>query len=676
MIGQGTGRRKYIRISTVLPVEFIVLDEQEKQLTPWLQGFTCDIGRGGIGLLINDLWQGFWNRFNYQDALLSLKINLPFRTKSISVKAKVVWSEQLKDEDFDRCVIGVEFIETEKKPAGKLLFKYAVYKKCLPFIVTGFLALLILMSIRLFCKTDALIKQNRRQVADYVKSLEHSSFLQDSLKDAQELQLRFQDKQSDLEKEITSLEEEVIHWQKDYMQLKEIKDKNEEASKEGRQLEEKINLLEKEIAVLKQENDVLKTKREHREDETIRIQEEVNALERERYAFSQDIIKGMFEWIKNRQDLISGVVLSYEGDRSLEKISFTYDQSLAVIVFLVFNDLKKAEKILDFYLGIVENDDNIYNAYYSHGAVAEYVVHSGPNAWIGIAALNYIKKTGNKKYFPIAETVDAFLTKMRDKEGGIRGGSNVGWYSTEHNLDAVAFYNLFYEVTGKKKYLDAAKTIEKWVSQYSYTDYSVPIKRGKGDSTVATDTYAWSITAFGPQALLAMNMNPDAILEFAIEHCEVEALFEYRGEEVKLKGFDFAKARNLARGGIVSGEWTAQMILAFEIMSDFYKNKNPDKQNEYITRAVFYFNELQKMLITSPSRIGREEPCLPYASKASVDTGHGWYTPEGNTTGSLSATAYFLIAYYGFNPLTGKYLDFSIKDFYEKKYSGFITDFN
>jgi hypothetical protein len=57
------------------------------------------------------------------------------------------------------------------------------------------------------------------------------------------------------------------------------------------------------------------------------------------------------------------------------------------------------------------------------------------------------------------------------------------------------------------------------------------------------------------------------------------------------------------------------------------------------------------MIISSPSPSGQGRGCLPYASSDFVDTGHGWMTPKGSSTGSVSGTAYTLFAYYGWNPL-------------------------
>ena len=73
------------------------------------------------------------------------------------------------------------------------------------------------------------------------------------------------------------------------------------------------------------------------------------------------------------------------------------------------------------------------------------------------------------------------------------------------------------------------------------------------------------------------------------------------------------------------------------------------------------------MIITSPSRAGKQDPSLPYASSAFIDTGHGWRTPKGSRTGSLASTAYFLLAYYGYNPLKAEYLSVSLKSLYDKE---------
>ncbi len=657
-------KRRYIRISTVLPVEFFIFDAKGDKTTPWLQGFTHDIGRGGICLLVNDLWRDFGNRLINQGAQLSLKVNLPFRPQALCVKAEVSWIKQQKLDDFSQYTVGLKFVSSDNKKAG-FLFKYVLIKKSAPFVTAGIVAILVYFSFSLFWRTNSLARKNRKLVNDYVNTLNKRSSLEEILEKEIGKSVFFKERQLDLETAITLLNEDVFSWQSKYDNLLKSQNNNAAVSKEAIEFKKKLSLLELELAGLKRENEFLKIKEKESKTVTLEIQEAVESLQKEEVKFSQEAIEGMYNWIKNRQDLRRGLVLSYEGDSNLESVCFTYDQALAAIVFLISGDKERAGRVLDFYLKNTKRTKGAYNTYFSQGGVFEYVLHSGPNAWIGLAALCYTKETGDKKYLPIAKKVGNFLLAMIDNEGGVRGGPDDPWYSTEHNLDVFSFFNLFYQVSGKKKYLKAARNIKEWISRYSYTHYGPPVKRGKGDATIATDTYAWSITAFGPEELFSLKMNPEAILGFAVEHCEVGVSFKRKKGEVKLRGFDFSKFKNTPRGGVVSGEWTSQMILAFEIMADYFKDKDPDKFKEYSKKASFYFNELQKMLIVSPSHVGREDPCLPYASSPFVDTGHGWRTPKGNRTGSLASTAYFLIAYYGYNPLKGEFLDSSLKKSYQ-----------
>jgi hypothetical protein len=94
------------------------------------------------------------------------------------------------------------------------------------------------------------------------------------------------------------------------------------------------------------------------------------------------------------------------------------------------------------------------------------------------------------------------------------------------------------------------------------------------------------------------------------------------------------------------------MVVSYKIIEDFYSHLgDTSKAANYGKKAQMYLNELGNMLISSSSPSGQGEGCLPYATQEHVDTGHGWMTPKGSHTGSVSGTAYTLFAYYGFNPL-------------------------
>jgi len=108
----------------------------------------------------------------------------------------------------------------------------------------------------------------------------------------------------------------------------------------------------------------------------------------------------------------------------------------------------------------------------------------------------------------------------------------------------------------------------------------------------------------------------------------------------------------MSKGGIVSTEWTSQMIVSFRVMADYYK-KNGDfnKVKYYDKKADFYLSEIEKMIISSPSKAGQGQACLPYATQDDVDTGHGWKIAQGTKTASTASTAYIVFTKYNYNPL-------------------------
>jgi hypothetical protein len=75
------------------------------------------------------------------------------------------------------------------------------------------------------------------------------------------------------------------------------------------------------------------------------------------------------------------------------------------------------------------------------------------------------------------------------------------------------------------------------------------------------------------------------------------------------------------------------------------------KARAYDLKADTYLSGLGNMIISSASPSGQGESCLPYATQDFVDTGHGWMTPKGTSSGSVSGTVYAIFAYYNYNPL-------------------------
>jgi hypothetical protein len=629
-------RRRYTRLDHLIPVEFQFCDSNQKLGdSKWYHAFSQDIGQGGLRLTVNHLSEAEVLLLNDKTVLLSLLVHIPVGEKEIHATAHAVWFQELKKEPFRQVAIGISYESIHPKDRQRLL-QYVYFRrliKTLAVVFTIFLGVVVVgtgfLDVRLRFENEQLLK-------NLSSNFQHTDLLEknrDSLK-LQMDSLQFLLSQSD--RKIERLQKQLVLVRADdhasTLRLKEtlvFLRKNQEAFKTDlSKLKEEKNLADNNVMVQRKEMSLLENK----------------------------ILDKLYHWLSVHQNRLTGLISSYEGAAAVEDWAFTYDQALAVIAFVHARDFSAASKILDFYLSAQKIDNGaVANAYYaSNGEIAECVAHAGPNIWLALAMAHYMDKTKDMRYLSFVEGLARWLFSYQDADGGLKGGPTIAWYSTEHNLDAYAFYKMLAKLTQDQSYEQRAQQTLSWLNKNAFSRLGAPlIKRGKGDATIATDTYAWSITAIGPSMLAAQGMNPDEIMEFAINHCSVSVDYtKMDGAKARIKGFDFAKSEHMARGGVISCEWTAQMILAMKIMAQAHQQEGrEDKALAYSRLAEAYISDLSKMIITSPSPVGQGDFCLPYASHESADTGHGWRTPEGRKTGSVAATTYAILAMRGINPL-------------------------
>ncbi|MFA5039444.1 MAG: PilZ domain-containing protein [Candidatus Omnitrophota bacterium] len=628
-------KRRYKRLDHIFPVEFRFLGPAGIPLGDWREGFTQDISEGGLCLIVTQLGGRDLSLLADPSSVLALNINIPIGEKSVLARARPLWLKALKEGLINQYMVGVGYEEIDAAEnrrmlrfadARKLFKAFAiVFTLCLSLglLIAGF------YNVRLRYQNEKLV----RGMADNLtrqRNLEKGS----SLLELKAEEMRFLVSQSS--RKIETLERALL--------LSRGEDKK------------KISQLEGSLDFFKKYQEKLKTDLSGLLTQQAQVASDASARRQQAAEMERKVVDKFLRWLVVHQNNATGLVASFEGDADIADWAFTYDQALSAIAFVLFDDAARCRKVLDFYLRAEKIDDGAYlNAYYaSTGTAAEYIAHTGPNVWLGLAVLQYTHRYGDKRYLPIAEEIFRWLDIVRDEEGGLRGSKTVTWYSTEHNLDAYAFYQMLYETTGNPEADRRARETLAWLNANAYSRIAGPlVKRGKGDSTIATDTFAWSIAAVGPKKLKEIGMDPDSILEFALEHCCVKVDFKRpEGYLVSVKGFDFSKASNVGRGGVVSGEWTSQMILSLDLMAAYHQALGDEEKAVFYRGQVNdYIIELSKMIITSPSPVGQGEFCLPYASHEFADTGHGWRTPKGNRTGSVASTAYAIFAMRGFNPL-------------------------
>ncbi len=621
-------------MNTVFPVEFEILPRNgQKNGSKLLQGFTRDVSTGGMCIELKSFGKEIEKLLQDPEANLHLVINPTFSKDPIQARARVAWLKREETTSLTKFLIGVAYTEIDGRARGRLI-GYAKRLIWIPRVTAAAVAVVIVLSSGLFLHNQKLMMENRKLVHQLVQSAEKKSGV------ASDIYL-LQKRKTDLDRELSKAQGSIQRLEAAISSLT-----VENATQKSTYEEELQQIMERQKNIGME----LRNIREGRE----KLQETYKTLEESEKLTASAALRQMYGWLKSHQNLHTGLVASFEGDPSLEDWAFTYDQSLVSQTFLVFGDVKNAETILSFYDQRAQREKGaFYNTYDTvSGDPVESIIHAGPNIWLGIAALQYQHRVKDGRFVPLARSIADWVIGTQDAEGGIRGGPTVAWYSTEHNLDAYAFFTMLHQETGDAKYSAAAGKVLGWLKKYSYSAEEKRMNRGKGDATIATDTFSWAIAALGPGKLKEIEFDPEAIMEFAELNCEVSVNYPQAGGQTgTARGFDFAKAENLGRGGVISTEWTGQVIVTYQILSNYFKAQGDmEKAALYADKANFYLNELQKLIITSPSRTGQGRGCLPYASVDNVDTGHGWRTPKGRRTGSVAATAYGIFAWIGYNP--------------------------
>lgn len=630
-------KRQYVRMSTVFPVEVgLCFDADEagaEGASEPLQAFTRNVSSAGMCVELKVFGKLRSEVPFVPGSLVRLTINPTFAEESIRAAARIVWVRREDASEWSHYTFGVAYTQIDDRVRERLI-RYAHRLVWLPRAAAAAGLILLALLAGISIHNQSLVDENRALVIQLVEAAQTKSEVASSLLDLQRRKDRLDKQLLSAQKRLKQLE----------LSMADLTTENILQKKAFESELEQVRRQEKQLAV----------RIEQAQQGEKQLVSSYDALVKNAESTDSAALEQMIDWIRSHQNLRTGLVTSYEGDAGLEDWAFTYDQSLACQVFLLSGYKDRASAILRFYDLKAKLSKGAYmNAYdASDGRPLESTTQTGPNLWLAIAAARYGQITGDAAYTPLAVRLGEWALRQQDAEGGLRGGPDIQWYSTEHNLDAYACFDLLYKATGQTRFLEAREAVLAWLKKYAYSTQERRMNRGKGDATIATDTFSWAIAALGPAALASNGFDPEGIIEFAEKHCQVNVQHRLpNGKIATVRGFDFAKAEHVGRGAIISTEWTAQMIVTYRILSAHYAaTGSPDKAAAYSDKAELYLNELKKLMITSPSRTGQGRGCLPYASMDNAETGHGWRTPAGRRTGSVAGTAYGIFAWKSYNP--------------------------
>jgi hypothetical protein len=191
-------------------------------------------------------------------------------------------------------------------------------------------------------------------------------------------------------------------------------------------------------------------------------------------------------------------------DPSYERLlnwSWTYDSAVTATAFSSVGLQDQAGRLLDQLAALQREDGSIEFAFNVQTGESSGTVRAGSVAFDAIAFSDYDSAFGSTLYLDDARRAVDYLLSLRNEEGLVRGGPDVKWVSTQHNiLTLIALMTLSQQLEeqgdeGAAGYREAAATIVKGIdSQLIVRDGGLAhFREGVGDEVVPLDTQALGI---------------------------------------------------------------------------------------------------------------------------------------------------------------------------------------
>lgn len=223
-------------------------------------------------------------------------------------------------------------------------------------------------------------------------------------------------------------------------------------------------------------------------------------------------------------------------DPSYERLlnwSWTYDSAVAATAFSAIELRDQAGRLLDQLAALQQKDGSIEFAFDVQTGESSASVRAGSVAFAAIAFANYDSSFGDSRYLDNARRAADYLLSLRNEEGLVRGGPDVKWVSTQHNILTLIALSLLAgdlerqgDEAGAASYREAAAAIAKAIdSQLLVRDgKQAHFRQGVGDDVVPLDTQALGIiyASFLNDEELAKQLYEYAQQNFAIDGRSIE----------------------------------------------------------------------------------------------------------------------------------------------------------
>lgn len=182
--------------------------------------------------------------------------------------------------------------------------------------------------------------------------------------------------------------------------------------------------------------------------------------------------------------------------------SWTYDSAVAATAFASVELPEQAGRLLDQLAALQRKDGSIEFAFDVSTGESSATVRAGSIAFAAIAFTDFDAIFGGTYYIDNARRAADYLLSLRNEDGLVRGGPDVEWVSTQHNiLTLIALTNLSQQLQSQgdegaaATYREAAELIAKGIdSQLIVRDDGLAhFRQGVKDEVIPLDTQALGV---------------------------------------------------------------------------------------------------------------------------------------------------------------------------------------
>lgn len=119
--------------------------------------------------------------------------------------------------------------------------------------------------------------------------------------------------------------------------------------------------------------------------------------------------------------------------------SWTYDSAVAAAAFVASGEQGQAARVLDQLAALQRSDGTLETAFDVSTGESTGSIRAGTMAWIGLAMVTYDRSFNDRRYVQHERLAADALLALTESDGLVRGGPDVKWVSTQHNLVAYTF---------------------------------------------------------------------------------------------------------------------------------------------------------------------------------------------------------------------------------------------